>query len=85
MRYFDLTVPSPRDEDVDIEITVKAERVDNGIGAYEYWGAKGVDHQWELEWKLDESPIPDDEIYDNRKLCERIQEEIEERWRNTDE
>ena len=21
--------------------------VDNGIGAYEYWGARGVDHKWE--------------------------------------
>lgn len=23
--------------------------VDNGIGAYEYWGAKGVDVRWEFE------------------------------------
>lgn len=23
--------------------------VDNGIGAYEYWGSKGVDHRWEPE------------------------------------
>ncbi len=26
--------------------------VDNGIGAYEYWGAKGTDHKWEPECAL---------------------------------
>lgn len=84
MRYFDLTIPSPRDADVEIEITVKAHWVDNGIGAYEYWGARGVHHQWELEWELEESPVPDEEIYADAKLCDRIQEEVETRWREED-
>lgn len=79
-----MTVSSPRDDD-DIEITVKAERVDNGIGAYEYWGAKGVDHRWEIEWELDKSPVPDQEIYNNERLCDRIQEEVEERWQGEEE
>lgn len=28
--------------------------VDNGIGQYEYWGFKGVDHQ--REWEMQDSP-----------------------------
>lgn len=27
-----------------------ADWVDNGIGGYEYWGARGTHHQW--EWEL---------------------------------
>lgn len=28
--------------------------VNNGIGAYEYWGCKGVDHKW--EWEMQDYP-----------------------------
>ena len=79
-RSFDLVIPNPRNDDDEIQIIVCVEEVDNGIGAYEYWGAKGVDHRWELEWELKSCPIPDEEIYDNDKLCAFIQERVEELW-----
>lgn len=34
--------------------------INNGIGAYEYWGCKGVDNQW--EWEMQDYP-------DNLKLA----------------
>lgn len=32
------------------KLTVQVEWVNNGIGSYEYWGAKCQDNQW--EWEL---------------------------------
>ena len=84
-KEFSLSVTSPRDEDVEMDITVSVECVDNGIGAYEYWGAKGTDTRWELEWVLESCPIPDEEIYDNERLCDHIQEKVEEMWGDGDD
>jgi len=32
--------------ELDIEIEVSGEYADHGIGPYEYWGARGVHHEW---------------------------------------
>ena len=77
-RSFDLSIPDPRDNDDEIQIIVRVEEVDNGIGAYEFWGAKGTHHQWELEWELESCPVPKELIYDDEKLCDHIQERCEE-------
>ena len=59
-------------------------RVDEGIGPYEYWGSRGVDHQWVAVCPhcgeyVEEGNLPgceecgDDiteEQYDSNKLCE---------------
>lgn len=79
-RSFDLSIPNPRNGDDEIDIIVRVEEVDSGIGPYEFWGAKGVDHRMELEWELESCPIPDGEIYDNEKLCKEIQSRCEELW-----
>ena len=79
-RSFDLCIPNPRNADDEIRIIVRVEEVDNGIGAYEYWGAKGVDRRMELEWQLESCPIPDEEIYDNEELYNLVQERVEELW-----
>jgi hypothetical protein len=79
-RSFDLSIPDPRNDGDEIQIIVCVEEVDNGIGAYEYWGAKGVDRRMELEWELEKCPVPDKVIYDNEKLCDWIQQRVEELW-----
>jgi len=72
-----MTVSCPRnDSDMDIEVTGRY--VDEGIGAYEYWGAKGHDTRWVLEWELTSCPIPDEEVYENQKLCDVIEENFAE-------
>jgi hypothetical protein len=38
------------DHSYSTEGTYDADWVDNGIGGYEYWGARGTHHQW--EWEL---------------------------------
>ena len=35
--------------EISVEIEFEASYVDNGIGAYEFWGAKGVHHEWTWE------------------------------------
>jgi len=57
-----------------MSITVRGRYMNCGIGAYEYWGAKGVDNQQELRWELVDCPIPDEEVYDNEELCDIIEE-----------
>lgn len=42
-------------DDAASEIDVAAEWVDNGIGAYEYWGCRGVDKRMEFEITGDDS------------------------------
>ena len=79
-RSFDLSIPDPRNTDDEIQIIVRVEEVDNGIGAYEYWGAKGVDRRMELGWELENCPIPHEKIYEDEKLCEAIQARCEELW-----
>ena len=32
--------------ELDLQIEISGEYADHGIGAYEYWGARGVHHQW---------------------------------------
>lgn len=32
--------------ELDLEIEVSGEYADHGIGPYEYWGARGVHHEW---------------------------------------
>ena len=36
---------------------VEGGMVDNGIGDYEYWGARGVDHNWQFELREEEIEI----------------------------
>jgi hypothetical protein len=79
-RSFDLAIPNPRNGDDEIQIIVRCREVDNGIGAYEFWGATGVDTRMELEWELESCPIPDEEIYNDEKLCDHIQGRCEELW-----
>ena len=35
--------------ELDVELEVSGKYVDHGIGAYEYWGARGVHHDWGWE------------------------------------
>jgi hypothetical protein len=35
--------------ELEVELDVSGEYVDEGIGAYEYWGARGVHHDWGWE------------------------------------
>ena len=79
-RSFDLSIPDPRNDGDEIQIIVRVEEVDNGIGAYEYWGAKGVDRRMELEWELEKCPVPVEVIYDDEHLCDGIQRRVEELW-----
>jgi hypothetical protein len=57
----------PRGYCVACQCWTDAKRVDFGIGAYEYWGCKGVHHDWqevcpECEGELlDEEPISEEE------------------------
>ena len=37
-------------------------QVDNGIGPYEYWGAKGVHHDYMLESRCCDSEVVDYEL-----------------------
>jgi hypothetical protein len=83
--HFSMTIPNPRNWDDELEIEVSCEVVDNGIGAYEYWGAKGTHRQLDLEWQLELCPIPDEEIYDNDKICSIIQDEAEKEWEGINE
>jgi hypothetical protein len=32
--------------ELDLELEVSGEYADHGIGAFEYWGARGVHHEW---------------------------------------
>jgi len=32
--------------ELDVQIEISGEYADHGIGAYEYWGARGVHHEW---------------------------------------
>jgi len=32
--------------ELDLELEVSGEYADHGIGSYEYWGARGVHHEW---------------------------------------
>lgn len=76
-------------------------RVDEGIGAYEYWGSRGVDHHWvavcpDCGEYVEEGSLPGceecgEEItqkqFDSGKLCEACTKlkEIEEAKENTPE
>jgi hypothetical protein len=50
--------------ELDVIIEFRADYVDNGIGGYEYWGAKGVHHQWEWEIQEVEGITPDGSVAD---------------------
>jgi hypothetical protein len=46
---------------------VRPARVDFGIGSYEYWGCKGVHHDWRdvcptCETEVTDAPAVDDEV-----------------------
>ena len=47
----DLGLPEWLFEDMEIELNAEyeGEWVDEGIGGYEYWGCRGVDHNWCFE------------------------------------
>lgn len=38
--------------ELDVLVEFDANYVDEGIGAYEYWGARGVHHDW--QWEIEE-------------------------------
>ena len=63
----------------EVELVVDAKMVDNGIGAYEYWGAKGTHHSYEAEWEVVSTnpPIDLDRFYEDEKLLEEVQREVE--------
>lgn len=72
--------PFTREE---VEVKVSARVVDGGIGAYTYFGAKGVDSHEELDWYIlsyeDEkglTPQEEDAIYNNENLLDQIEEKI---------
>jgi hypothetical protein len=53
--------------------TLDASIVDNGIGDYEFWGARGTDHyyQWELDdYNVDVVDEDENEIEDDKLLKE---------------
>jgi hypothetical protein len=52
-----------------ITATLEWEAVDHGIGDYEYWGAKGTQHDWRME--LQEASIEVALLYD-----EETQQEV---------
>lgn len=45
-------------EGIEFDVTTEFEAnwVDNGIGPYEYWGARGVHHAWDWEVESIEQP-----------------------------
>ena len=57
-----MTKPTPTAQGICTECrnpcTVR--QVDNGIGAYEFWGALGVDHQYEAESSCCNAPAEDE-------------------------
>jgi hypothetical protein len=67
----------------EVEIKVRAEVVDGGIGPYTYFGAKGVDSREELEWFIlsyengkELTSQEEDAIYNNESLLSEIEEKI---------
>lgn len=42
---------------VDLDFKLTTEWVDHGIGAYEFWGAKGIDRQMGVEWEVEQLTI----------------------------
>jgi len=59
-----------------IEGSYEAEWVDNGIGGYEYWGARGVHHDWCYELESYEYLIYNDEGDD---ITESLSKELRSR------
>jgi len=60
---------------------LEAEIVDNGIGEYEFWGARATDHyyEWELnDYNVDVVDEDENEIEDD-KLLKQIYSEFEEK------
>lgn len=49
-------------EDVEFDLVVDAKYVDDGIGPYEFWGAKGTHHAWVWEWELEELEVDSTKI-----------------------
>lgn len=43
------TLLARHDFEIEVEIEAEIRMVDNGIGPYEYWGARGCHHQYEPE------------------------------------
>lgn len=67
-------------EETDIELTVgySGECVDNGIGDYEYWGFKGVDHDYAFEVEVESVKDEDDEDWMERLTEDEMSEIVEE-------
>jgi hypothetical protein len=67
----------------EITLNIEARVIDGGIGPYEFWGAKGVHSQEELEWFVDSDESgreltqeEEDAIYNNEELEREITEQI---------
>lgn len=60
-----------RGHEPEIELDIEFQYVDNGIGSYEYWGAKGNHSSWEIEFVNaktkdgNDFPVEDDELIRN--------------------
>ena len=79
---------------IDYTLDVRITRIgNNGIGPYEYWGAKCYDHgvdyaeDWDIKRVMDADgqPVPDeeaapiiDQMYDDVSLVEDIQSKLDE-------
>lgn len=85
-RQLELTVEL--EDGTETSFTVEAGMVDNGIGSYEYWGAKGVHHQWEIEWDVVKSNHPyigSEAFWNDESLQERLDREVEEKYQAMEE
>jgi hypothetical protein len=63
----------------EVDLLVEAKVVDNGIGSYEYWGAKGTHHSYEVEWEIISTTphIDPFKIWDDESLVEGITKKVE--------
>lgn len=81
---FTLEIELPRSEDlIEIEVTTEGNWENDGIGAYEYWGCKGVDRGTTFfgidTWQWDTTGFSPDEI----KLVESAIEASLNKWAET--
>ena len=63
----------------EVELVVDATIVNNGIGSYEFWGAKGTQHSYEAEWEIISTNPHIDPfiIWDDEELEESITRKVE--------
>jgi len=76
-------LPTRGEDEVEIEVTTKGDWENDGIGAYEYWGCKGVDrgttYFYIEEWDWNKTGFSPDEI----KSVEAAIEANVDKWADT--